>query len=160
VLVTDFHILAAHDGDSTQRAFSTFSLYGWNSGTSAFDLFYTVDPPLPYGDGMYNGGPSNNLLDRCSVVPALVTDRFRAEFTQEGGGPFGAPRVIELDAFGSVVAPTPVPSIPNAAMTHQPSPNAAVTVGAVLILLRSADSSSAGGAPSQRPRRNFGGVRH
>ncbi len=137
VLVTDFHLLAAHDGNSLQRAFSTVSIYGWNSATSTFDLWFSLNPNLPYGDGTYGGGTIfNNLLDRCATVPALVTDRFRAEFTQEGGGPFGAPRVVELDAFGSVVQPsTPLPSVPDAATIPPAATNPAVTVGAVLLLL-------------------------
>jgi hypothetical protein len=39
--------------------------------------------------------------------------------------------VIELNAFGSGVVPTPVPSIPDAAAAAHPSANPAVTVGVV-----------------------------
>ncbi|MDQ4127661.1 MAG: Ig-like domain-containing protein, partial [Actinomycetota bacterium] len=118
VAAGSFNLIAYHDGaDSENRSFTEFRLYGFDTSTDQFELLYTLNPTIPYGgDGESVGGPrTGDVLYACGDLPALSTDRFRAEFVQtvESSNASG-PRIVELDGFeGTLVTPPPAPSTPN-----------------------------------------------
>lgn len=95
VTTQSFNLIAGHDHNSLQRSFREFRLYGFDPNTSSYQLLYTLIPPLPYGEGNFS-----NLLFGCGNVPALTTDRFRAEFVQNGNFSSPGPRIMELDGSG------------------------------------------------------------
>lgn len=120
VTLRSFIINAAHDGsprDARYRGFSTFRLFAWNAGTSAFDQIFSFAPANPYRTSI---APSNGFVDPTVGINVLsmgvnlapvVTNKFRAEFVQFGNvDPSAAgPRIMELDGFDAYLNQAPVP---------------------------------------------------
>lgn len=105
------------------RDFSTFRLFGFDETQGEFVELTSYDAPSPYG-----GGTFGNHLLVCQDVPAMTTDRFRAEFVQRGAGTWSGPRIYEIDGFGSRMGlPVTVDLIPvlSDATLYAPFPNPA-----------------------------------
>ncbi|HTH49999.1 MAG TPA: hypothetical protein VMB21_20970 [Candidatus Limnocylindria bacterium] len=103
VSIRSFKVYAADDGAqyNHQREFGTFTLKTKSPGSTNFDtVLYTYTAATPY---VYADAPNYALID-ASVVADNVQE-FRAEFTDKGGGPFSAPRVMEMDALGVSTPP-------------------------------------------------------
>jgi Concanavalin A-like lectin/glucanases superfamily len=85
---------AYHDApDNTQRAFRHVLIEGRPSG-GTYSTLYASDIALPYGQGA-----DGRELRRCVNVRPSRLQEFRAEFVQDGEGPFSGPRVEELDGI-------------------------------------------------------------
>lgn len=106
VIVTSFALFATGDGPTfrNQREFDRFVLKARSPGSPTFDLvLYDYTPTHPY---TFLDAPSLLLLS--TEITAVTAQEFRAEFVQSTAlSPYNGPRIVELDAFGSVVSPPP-----------------------------------------------------
>jgi hypothetical protein len=97
-------------------------LFAYEDATGEYNPLTESTVPLPYG-----GGTDSNQLVECANLPERTTDRFRAEFVQNGNFTFSGPRLIEIDAYGSTrglaVSAGDVPSRAGASALHPNYPN-------------------------------------
>jgi hypothetical protein len=112
VTIGSFDLYAVDDHPSFNRSFDHFTLYAWEGG--AFVPIFSSDTTHPY---TYDD-PAQVLLFDETITP-VTSDRFRAEFTQNGtivnaymGNTTYGPRVLELAGFAPVPAPPAVPLPP------------------------------------------------
>lgn len=106
VIVNSFALFATGDGPAflNEREFARFVLKAKSLGSTNFDLvLYDYTPTHPY-----------TFMDTASVlllsnaIPAVIAQEYRAEFVQfMAGRGYDGPRIVELDAFGSVVSEPP-----------------------------------------------------
>jgi hypothetical protein len=106
VTIGSFQFFTVDDHPSFNRSLDHFTLYAWNG--TAFQPIFSSDTAHPY---IYDD-PAHVLLFDETVNP-ITSDRFRAEFTQNGtivdaymGRTTYGPRILELAAF----APVPLPA--------------------------------------------------
>jgi len=95
--------MLADDGASGGRAVTEFRLFYFDTASASFQPLDTYIPPThPYG----NNTSSQNLLDVTRTLASPVTaKKFRAEFVQYAGPPYGGVRVVELDAISPQAVP-------------------------------------------------------
>lgn len=79
--------------DTTQRSFRHVHIEARELG-GQFATIYDSAVVVPYGQG----AEQRDLL-RCPRIRPVYAQEFRAEFVQQGEGPFWGPRVLELDAL-------------------------------------------------------------
>ncbi len=132
--VRSFVLRAAHDHNSLQRSFEAFRLFAFDDDAAAFELLHEFEPDLPYGDGQYS-----NYITLCGNVPERTASRFRAEFVQHTQGTWSGPRIVELDAFNTLINVTvsmeePL-GVPAGLALHAPYPNPAREIAAVPFVL-------------------------
>jgi hypothetical protein len=85
---------AFHDAfDDTQRAFRHVTIQARSEG-GTMTTIYESGIPLPYAEG-----DDDRQLLRCIAVRPVRSSQFRAEFVQDGEGPFSGSRVVELDGL-------------------------------------------------------------
>jgi hypothetical protein len=95
VTLRGLHVLAIHTSPSdTQRGFRHLRVQARETGGN-FATVYDSDVVLPYA-------PGSRELNRCISLRPVHAKEFRAEFTQGGAPGFSGPRVVELDAVGSI----------------------------------------------------------
>jgi hypothetical protein len=110
VRLGSFDLFTVDDHPSFNRSTDRFILYAWN-GTSFQSIFNSATThPYTYDD------PAHVLLFSRSVTP-ITTDRFRAEFIQNGtiaSGYMGTttygPRVLELAGYAAAPEAVPLPA--------------------------------------------------
>jgi len=115
VTIRAFGLIATHDSANSvfQRAFRSFRLYGRRDDSEQFTLVYAENIPVPYGQG-----PFSCMLFLFRNLETPVSARqFRAEFVQNGSGPWHGPRATELYGFG---APLNVPMVMAALQNQEP----------------------------------------
>jgi hypothetical protein len=143
VTVRSFVINAAHDGvprDANYRGFSTFRLFAWNAGTSAFDQIFSINPAVLYRNttaplnGFIDTAVTINFLSMAVNLAPVTTNKFRAEFVQYsnvGNGHASGPRIMELDGFDTYQTQVSVPG-------SVPAPGALALLGLGLLGLGAA----------------------
>jgi hypothetical protein len=98
-----------------ERSFRMFRLFTWNDAEGKYAAIYSEEIPVPYGNGYFS-----SLLYLFRNLDAPVTaQRFKAEFVQNGAGPYFGPRVIALYGFTNTLSLTTA----IAALQNQPSVN-------------------------------------
>jgi hypothetical protein len=130
VTLGSFKLYTVDDHPSFLRSFDHFTLYAWNGVAFAPIFDSATGHPYVYDD------PAHVLLFDRDVTP-VTSNRFRAEFTQNGTigngylgvGTYG-PRVLELAAF----APDPVP--PQQDVPLPPAAFAGMFTGMMVIVTR------------------------
>mgnify|MGYP001812651651 CR=1 FL=1 len=127
ISLRSFSLYAGHDGgtrDRRYRGFTIVRLFGFNTGSSTYDLLFEFDTANPYGDSVSpagglveTNGDLSELRLAANLAAPYATDRFRAEFVQAGEIDPNAkgPRIRELDGFTSD-HPDPI-SIPEPGVT-------------------------------------------
>lgn len=110
VRLGSFDLFTVDDHPSFNRSTDRFTLYAWNG--SAFQSIFDSATTHPY---VYDD-PAHVLLFSRSVTP-ITTDRFRAEFVQNGtivsaymGTTTYGPRVLELAGYEAAPAAVPLPA--------------------------------------------------
>lgn len=101
VTVRSFGFLAGHDSAEAgfQRAMREFRLYAREAGDDKFKLIYSEPLTVPYG-----AGREFSMLFLFRNLEKPVTAReFRAEFVQNGSGPYDGPRAMQLYGFTNVL---------------------------------------------------------
>lgn len=99
VVVNHIRLFAAGDGPDylNEREFASFNLLAKVNGSYVLVYTYTPTHPYTFVD------PANLMVLDVDVSP-LSAQEFRAEFIQyTSGRGYDGPRIVELDAFGSVV---------------------------------------------------------
>jgi hypothetical protein len=111
VTLGSFKLHAVDDRPTFNRSFDSFTLYAFEGGV--YKPIFSSPTTHPY---TYDNLDQLLLFDRA-VTTLINTDRFRAEFTQNGtigNGYLGqttyGPRVLELDGFAA--APVPPDQVP------------------------------------------------
>ena len=97
VRLSSFGFVAGHDSSDGgfQRAIRTFRLYARATEADQFKLIYGEELSVPYGIGY-----RFDMLLLFRNLDAPVTARqFRAEFVQNGVGPWHGPRAMQLYGF-------------------------------------------------------------
>jgi hypothetical protein len=125
VTVRAIRLFAAGDGPiyNNEREFTEFTLRAKSPGSSEFDLVLAHSTPShPF-----------SLLDPATYalldmqIPTTTAQEFRAEFVQFNGfRGFDGPRIVELDAFGSI--PEVLPFITSDPQSKSVVHNSAVTL--------------------------------
>ncbi|MGH8454312.1 MAG: LamG-like jellyroll fold domain-containing protein, partial [Nevskiales bacterium] len=102
VTLDRFKLLAHHSPESVDslRSFREFRLYACSGASCSYGLVYSSPVFIPYSPSPPN---TDHFLAKCTNVPAITADHFRAEFVQYGSGTDRGPRIVELDGFGVVV---------------------------------------------------------
>jgi hypothetical protein len=99
VTVRAFGLIARHDfaNSGFERAFRSFKLYARRDSSDPFTLVYAENIPVPYGQSLFS---SMLYLFRNLETP-MPARQFRAEFVQNGSGPWHGPRAIQLFGFSA-----------------------------------------------------------
>ncbi len=115
VSIRAFGLIASHDAAifGFQRAFRSFKLYARRDASEPFTLLYAENIPVPYGQGPF----SCMLYLFRNLESPLLARQFRAEFVQNGQGPWHGPRAIELYGFA---APLNLPMVMAAVQNQEP----------------------------------------
>lgn len=95
VTLRGLHVMALHDSpNDTQRGFRHLRVQAREVGGN-FATVFDSNVVLPYA-------PGSRELNRCIALRPVHAKEFRAEFTQAGAPGFSGPRVVELDAGGTI----------------------------------------------------------
>jgi hypothetical protein len=110
VTLGSFDLFTVDDHPSFNRSFDRFTLYAWENGAfvQIFDSLTTH--PYAYDD------PAHVLLFSETLATPVTSDRFRAEFVQNGtmvnaymGFTTYGPRILELAGYAAPAPPVGVP---------------------------------------------------
>jgi hypothetical protein len=97
VTLRSFGVIGFHQAadEVFERAFRTFRLYARTDANSPYQLIWTEEVPVPYGQGHFS---TMRYIFRNFDAP-VTGSQFRAEFVQNGTGPWFGPRVIAMYGF-------------------------------------------------------------
>jgi hypothetical protein len=140
--VSGYRLFVGQDGPTNgSRGISEFRLYALNTASNTFQLIDTIAIANPY---------SSMRVSFTRAVTPLTAQTFRGEFVQFAPAPYGGPRIVELDAISTEVAPPvhwlggnglwhdaakwsggAVPNSPSAdvAVDNAPGTNSIITIG-------------------------------
>ncbi len=119
------HASGALIGQPVMQEFNSFVLKAKRTTNDEYHIIASIQPSHPYGVSALN---YFTLLD--SSFDPEVLQYFRAEFTQRDPAnyPFGGPRVMELDGFGSVEQDSIAPVVTVTSPVEGSSNNEQVTL--------------------------------